>query len=157
MQQVKENKEDLFEMMARVASEPITPCTLRNLNTMWGAYSAMCLVGEENIVNHEKHKHSMTEQEAKSWVSRMKNADGSVGAHWPMDKTEQVRTQRGFNCNPVTFWVAMNMMYSDYCEVAKKNNASTVEFFADMAKAFLVDVDAKPDKLARYYECVAET
>lgn len=103
---------------------------------------------------HEEGTHSMTKQDAESWVSRMKNADGSVGAHWPMDKTEQVRTQRGITCDPVKFWVAMNMMYSDYCEVAKKNNASTVDFFADMAKAFLDDADAEPDKLARYHKYV---
>ena len=40
-------------------------------------------------------------------------------------------------------------------EAAKKNNASTVDFFADMAKAFLDDADARPDKLALYHKYVA--
>lgn len=114
----------------------------------WGAH-------EDGWAAHEDGVHSMTRQDAESWVSRMKNADGSVGAHWPMEKTEQVRAQRGIHCDPVKFWVAMNMMYSDYCEAAKKNNASTVDFFADMAKAFLDDADAEPDKLARYHKYVA--
>lgn len=98
----------------------------------------------------------MTEQEMKSWVSCMENADGSIGAHWPLDQTEQVRTQRGIDCDPMKFWVSMNMMYSDYCKVAKKNNANTLDFYADMAKAFLDDADAQPDKLARYHKYVVK-
>ena len=125
------------------------------------ALSCMCKPAErqgaheDGWVAHEGGVHSMDKQDAESWVDRMKNADGSIGAHWPMDKTEQVRAQRGIGCDPVEFWVAMNMMYSDYCEAAKKNNASTVDFFADMAKAFLDDADAQPDKLALYHKYVA--
>lgn len=100
--------------------------------------------------------HAMTMQEADAWVSHMKNADGSVGAHWTMEQTQQFRAQRGIDCKPIDFWVTMNMMYSDYCKAAKKNNASTVDFFADMAQAFLDDVDAKPDKLERYCKYVVE-
>lgn len=156
MKQIEENKEELLEMIEQLAHEELSPDIIRNLDTLWGAYSAVCLVHREKHLDHKRVKNSMTEQEAESWVSRMRNADGSVGAHWPMDKTEQARTQREINCDPVKFWVAMNMMYSDYCEVAKKNHASTVDFFVDMAKAFLDDADARPDKLERYYECVAE-
>lgn len=99
--------------------------------------------------------HTMTMQEAGAWVSRMKNADGSVGAHWTMEQTEQFRTQRGIDCKPVDFWVTMNMMYSDYCKVAKQHNVCTAEFFSDMAKAFLSDADAMPNKVALYYKYVA--
>ena len=50
-----------------------------------------------------------------------------------------------------------NMMYSDYCEVAKKINANNMDFFAEMAKAFLKDKDAgAQDKLAAYYEYVVK-
>ena len=45
----------------------------------------------------------------------------------------------------------MNMMYSDYCRVAEKVGASSLDFYAYMAKAFLDDRDAAPNKLARYY------
>ena len=47
------------------------------------------------------------------------------------------------------------MMYSDYCKVAEKLNVNIVDFCACMAKAFLDDKDAKPDKVARYWEYVA--
>lgn len=98
----------------------------------------------------------LTMQQAGTWVNSMKNADGSVGAHWTMEQTEQFRAQRGIDCSPVDFWVTMNMMYSDYCKAAKKNNTSTVDFFVDMAKAFLDDADARPGKLTLYYRYVSE-
>lgn len=53
--------------------------------------------------------------------------------------------------------VAMNMMYSDYCSVAAKYGVNKPEFFADMAKAFLFDKDAKgpKEKLSAYYHGIA--
>ena len=50
----------------------------------------------------------------------------------------------------------MNMVYSDYSKVAKKLNVSNIDFYAEIAKAFLDDQDAAPDKLARYYEFVVK-
>lgn len=94
---------------------------------------------------------------AQEWVQRMKNADGTTGPHWTMEKTEEARAQRGINCDPLEFWVAMNMIYSDYAKVAEKVNANSMDFYVYMAKAFLEDKDARNqggEKLARYYECV---
>ena len=50
----------------------------------------------------------------------------------------------------------MNAMYSDYCEVAKKYGVDQTDFYADMAKAWMNDKDAKKNKSALYYECVVE-
>lgn len=98
----------------------------------------------------------MTHERAVKWVKGMKNADGTTGPHWGMDQTKQVMEQQNIQCDEVEFFVAMNMMYSDYCKVAKKHNCSTTEFYAAMAKAFLDDKDAQPEKLSRYYECIVE-
>lgn len=94
---------------------------------------------------------------AQEWVQRMQNADGTTGPHWTMEKTEEARAQRGINCDPLEFWVAMNMIYSDYAKVAEKVNANSMDFYVYMAKAFLEDKDARNqggEKLARYYEYV---
>lgn len=99
---------------------------------------------------------SLTQAQARSWVGDMENADGTTGAHWTAEKTEEIRKQCGIPCEPLAFWVAMNMMYSDYCKVAEKLGVSNLEFYACMAKAFLEDRDARPDKLARYHEYIAE-
>ena len=48
--------------------------------------------------------------------------------------------------------VALNMMYADYSEVAKKFGADKPEFYTCMAKAFLEDPDAGEGKLAKYME-----
>ena len=49
----------------------------------------------------------------------------------------------------------LNMIYSDYVKVAKKFNVgSNIDFYVDMAKAFLDDKDAGPDKLTKYYQYV---
>lgn len=97
----------------------------------------------------------LTKAQVTAWVGAMKNADGTHGGHWTMAETEAVRKQRGIECDPVMFYAAMNMMYSDYCKAAEKTGAGSVDFYAYMAKAFLDDEDAAPDKLARYYYFVA--
>lgn len=73
-----------------------------------------------------------------------------------MEQTEAVRKQRGIECDPFMFYAAMNMMYSDYCKAAEKTGATSVDFYAYMAKAFLDDKDAAPNKLARYYHCIVK-
>lgn len=97
----------------------------------------------------------LTKAQVAAWVGSMKNADGTRGGHWTMEQTEAVRKQRGIECDPVMFYAAMNMMYSDYCKAVEKTGTVSVDFYAYMAKAFLDDEDAAPDKLARYYHFVA--
>ncbi len=93
----------------------------------------------------------LTKEMAEEWTQSMENEDGSHGPHWSMEQTNQVKSQKGIACGPIEFFVAMNMVYSDYAAVAKKLGANNVDFYACMAEAFLDDKDALPDKLARYY------
>lgn len=49
------------------------------------------------------------------------------------------------------------MMYSDYAAAASKHGVGgDVDFYIDMACAFLNDKNAPKDKLARYYEHIAK-
>lgn len=98
----------------------------------------------------------LTREAGTEWVNHMENADGTRGPHWTMEKTEEARKQRGIQCDPHEFYVAMNIMYSDYVKAAEKVNCSNMDFYAWMAKAFLDDKDAQPDKLARYYRYIVE-
>lgn len=97
-----------------------------------------------------------TKEDAKRWVSKMQNSDGSSGGHWSMEQTEQIREQRGYKCEPSQFYAAMNMMYSDYYPVGKDYGVNTAEFYAALAHAFLDDKDGGDDKLTKYYECIIE-
>ena len=104
-----------------------------------------------------KSSMGMDEHMAKEWTANMENEDGTKGPHWNMEQIKKVMEQRNMTGDPVEFWVAMNMMYSDYCKVAKKLGVNSVDFYAEMAKAFLEDKDTGvPDKLTAYYENVVK-
>ena len=147
------SKTELAEELQQIAAEPMTPGRLEAMAHM--AYLYMHFQ-ELPLQEAQESVHALTEAEAREWVRGMENADGTTGAHWPMEQTEAVRLKQGYQLAPLPFWVTMNMMYSDYCRVAEKLGVSTAEFYACMARAFLEDKDAKPDKLARYREYVAE-
>lgn len=103
----------------------------------------------ENIYRHG----SMSEEEAKKYVSHMKNKDGSVGEHWTLAQVQSYMGEHPelLDLNPVCFYVAMNMMYSDYYKPTR-----TTDTYAMLAKDFLEDKDGKPDKLQRYIKAMSE-
>ena len=103
-----------------------------------------------------EHEEKIHERKAKEWADRMENEDGTVGPHWTIEQTKQVAAQRGITCDPIEFWLCMNMIYSDYFGVAKKLNINSTDFYAEMSKAFLDDKDAVPGKLYAYFEHVVE-
>lgn len=94
----------------------------------------------------------LTMDQARDWLSKMKNADGTTGARWSFEAASRLMTQRGISCDPIDFWVTLNMMYSDYSKVAKAYSSDNPNFYSDMAAAFLGDEDAVEDKLVQYWE-----
>lgn len=93
----------------------------------------------------------MTKEEAEEYVSKMKNKDVSYGGHWTYDQTTEYMLTHDIlrDLNRVCFYVAMNMMYSDYYQAGRG-----AYFYASMAKDFLTDKDAPSDKLKRYIEAM---
>ena len=134
------------------------------MNEEYGSYMDMPRMNEmahHSTTKEHGHASSMgyapfTYQTAMEWVNDMDNSDGSHGPHWTMEQTKEVQEKKGIDCDPIEFFVAMNMMYSDYCKVAKRYNVNSSDFYASMAKAFLDDKDAAPEKLMRYYEHVVQ-
>lgn len=113
----------------------------------------------DDMDEDDRHKAKLNDYNPWEWAKEMQNADGSSGAHWSMEDTETVRKTRNINdCKPEDFWIAMNMMYSDYQGVAKKYGIDKPEFYADMARGFLTDKDSKQgrEKLEAYYEYVVK-
>ena len=98
----------------------------------------------------------MTKEKAEEWVRSMKGAGGMPGQHWTMEQAKQIMTRHGYQDNPVEFYVALNMMKSDYVKAAQKMGVDKEEFYACMADAFLNDEDAHKDKLARYHEYIVK-
>lgn len=101
-------------------------------------------------------------KDMETWKSMMKNEDGTRGVHFRGEQVKHACQQAGIDCEEFgedVFCLAMNMMYSDYCKVAKKYGVDRPEYYADLAKAFLrdKDFDGKPEeKLYLYYKAIVE-
>lgn len=88
---------------------------------------------------------------AMDWTAEMVNADGTKGPHWSMEETNKLMKQHALDCDPAEFWAVMNSLYSDYCEALRESSASTPEVYVRLARAWIKDKDAVPDKAAAYY------
>lgn len=100
----------------------------------------------------------LTREEAEKWVKGMKSEDGKNGPRWSFDQINQYAGNFGIQGeeNVIEFFAVMNALASDYGKVARKHGVDKVDFYADMAKAFMHDKDAVPDKVRVYYECIAK-
>lgn len=124
--------------------------------------AALLYIKEHMPEEHEHdHEHSamgvteeshceLTREEADRWVRSMENADGSTGGFFDLAETDEFKGQ----CRDIDFCVTMNMMKSDYGVVAKKFGVDMPAFYAELAKAFLHDRDARPGKLCRYHKYI---
>lgn len=102
------------------------------------------------------HSEHLDKQTAEKWMESLHNEDGTKGPHWTIEQTNQVLNKKGFALDPVEFWAIMNAVYSDYAAVAKKYNVNNVDYYADLAKAWLTDADAVPNKPWVYCHYIAK-
>ncbi len=105
----------------------------------------------------------LSHKDIENWKKNMKNQDGTMGEHFKKEQVAQYARQVGVNPEEFggehVFGLVMNMMYSDYCAVAKKFGLDRPDFYAELAKAFLHDKDfgGEPEeKVWLYYKCIAE-
>lgn len=107
---------------------------------------------------NEEHKKHLTKEDAEEWVEEMKTKDGRPGKRWSYDEIRQYAGNYGISGEQrvIDFFAVVNMMYSDYCHVARKLGVDRMEFYADMAKAFMDDPDAVDGKLVKYWECIVK-
>ncbi len=126
-------------------------------DTLLQYWMNVCKAEEKS--GHGDSMKPMTLEDAKHWAAKMENADGTMGGHWTIDQTNSVAKTYGIEFTHITEYcwnVTMNMMYSDYCQVAKRFGVDLPEFYASMAKAFLFDKDGPEPKgkIAAYYHCI---
>lgn len=103
----------------------------------------------------------LSKSDMAEWKRSLLNADGTQGPHFSIGQVMQSAQALGIRFNDYDekeFCMAMNMLYSDFCEAFRGFVSPEKEsiFFAKMANAFLDDEDG-PDpsvKLARYYHKV---
>ena len=94
---------------------------------------------------------------ADHWMRGLQNEDGSQGPHWSLDQVKQVMAQKGVHADPFEFFAVLNSMYADYCKVFKKYGVGDkLDFYIDMAKAFIDDKDAGANKVVKYFENIVK-
>ena len=101
----------------------------------------------------------LTREKAQAWVEQMQGEGGSDGETWTFEEIEEIAKKNGIPKQEkklVELYAVMNMLASDYYKVAEEFDVLNDEFFVCMAKAFINDKDAVPDKVAMYYECIAK-
>lgn len=117
--------------------------------------------GIYNMAHDMPKKDKLSDKDYKEWVEDMVGADGSIGGMWTKEETTAVAKKIGVDFkkfDETAFWVAMNMVYSDTCEVMDKHGINKPEIFAELAESWLSDEDTLKGakKLAAYYECVVK-
>ena len=139
---IEQLKEQLHEIMKR----PVTLGRAEEITVYADAICALHKLDDDHFREAAKMM-EFTREDAEKWVSHMENEDGTTGAHWTMGQTDAVANVAGVHEKSCVWWAAMNMMYSDYYGLDRP------EFYADLAKAFLMDKDAggAEAKMAGYY------
>ena len=92
-------------------------------------------------------------ERAERWVKRMKN----IHIKMPYDEVKRRAVNYGIEEDKIPeFYAAFNMIQSDYGMVAKEFGVSTADFYAAMAKAWIMDEDAVEGKTALYEKCIVK-
>ena len=147
---MKEYIEKLYTKLHEAMEKPVTLGSAEEV----GLYAKTICRLEKLHGHHDEPETATFDREtAMQWAAHMQNADGTTGPHWTMDQTDAVANITGVSVKSCVWWAAMNMMYSDYYGVAAKYGLDRPEFYADLAKAFLMDKDAggPESKMAGYY------
>lgn len=153
---MKEYIEKLYKKLHEAMERPVTLGSAEEV----GLY-AKTICRLEKLHGHHEETAEFDRATAMQWAAAMRNADGTTGLHWSMDQTNAIADGMGVQETEIPRWawgVTMNMMYSDYYPVAVEFGLNRPEFYAALAKAFLLDKDGPgPErKLMEYYEHIAK-
>jgi hypothetical protein len=85
-------------------------------------------------------------QQAEKAVKCMKNKDGTTGEHWNWEQTTDVLHKKGLEYTEATWYVALNMVYSDYM-----SQDMNLDSYIRLACDFLDDEDAPDHKMKVYW------
>ena len=156
---MKEYIEKLYTKLREAMEKPVTLGSAEEV----GLYAKTIRRLEKLDCREDQPEAAEFDREtAMQWAERMQNADGSTGPHWTMEQTTAVAESMGIQEHEIPRWawgVTMNMMYSDYYPVAVEFGINRPEFYAALAKAFLLDKDGPgPErKLMEYYEHIVRS
>ena len=91
---------------------------------------------------------------AEEIVSHMK----PYGKKWTFEETRQIQDQYGIdNIRPVDFFIVMNSKYNDCKDTVErftKNKEEELDMYISLTRDFVMDEDAKEDKVFLYYTVI---
>lgn len=93
----------------------------------------------------KEHGPHFNEEYARKAVMKMENEDGTRGPHWSLEETTTLASQYGIalgsKFNRYDWFVALNMVYSDYYRVIMNiTGSNNTKHYVEFAKAWLNDV-----------------
>lgn len=99
-----------------------------------------------------EHGPHFNEEHARKAVSKMENEDGTRGPHWSVEETTALASQYGINLgsrfNRYDWFVALNMVYSDYYKVIiSMTNSNSTKHFVELADEEMAKCQTLLDKL----------
>ena len=90
----------------------------------------------------------LTEEKAGEWIRSMR----PFGMRWSFEQTNEVLKENKLEIDKVDFWAMMNAMYNDYHDIFQDNT----ETYVNLAKDFICDEDAEPNKTYIYWKNIAK-
>lgn len=99
----------------------------------------------------KEHGPHFNEEYARKAVMKMENEDGTRGPHWSLEETTTLASQYGIalgsKFNRYDWFVALNMVYSDYYRVIMNiTGSNNTKHYVEFAKAWLNDCDEEMAK-----------
>lgn len=99
-----------------------------------------------------EHGPHFNEEHARKAVMKMENEDGTRGPHWSLEETSALASQYGISLsgkfNRYDWFVALNMVYSDYYKVLLNiTGSNNIKHYIEFAKAWLNDKDIDEGKI----------
>lgn len=91
----------------------------------------------------KEHGPHFNEEYARKAVMKMENEDGTRGPHWSLEETTTLASQYGIalgsKFNRYDWFVALNMVYSDYYRVIMNiTGSNNTKHYVEFAKAWLI-------------------
>ncbi|WP_417344389.1 hypothetical protein, partial [Gemmiger sp.] len=91
---MKEYMEKLYHKLHEAMEKPVTLGSAEEVMVYADTICALHKLGDDHFRESTKMM-EFTEDDAKAWTARMKNADGSTGPHWTMEQTTAVAESMG--------------------------------------------------------------
>lgn len=136
MEELSDMLEDTMEIVKNYDKECYEEFTMKLYKMAYG-----------NVLNEEM---------AEEIVHKMR----PYGMKWSIEETTNVQNQFGLdNIRPVDFFVVINSKFNDDKDTVERfarNPEEELEMYVSLTRDFIMDEDAKSDKIFLYYTTIAE-